>query len=265
MLMLTSIALAASAAAVPHCSWDKPGINPFIGDVVAAIDRYKDIPAPLRAKLKARMEKRDYDEIVTIQRDAIKGQAQYSNEIRDMHFGAGSLCRTVSRVKWTQQAEERGLVYCEDGQCILVPTVCRNVSRIQRLAPRAAAPGAAQNVVSAASEMGDPQAQIDMEPTSAGVLGGGAPGSPTSFAQQAGAGSGFEAGSPGAPAGSFLPGGLGGGSLGPGAGGIFVPSLPPGTITIPSDVAPAIPEPGTWALLMAGLLTLGVVARRRQS
>lgn len=260
MLMLTSIALAASAAAVPHCSWDKPGINPFVGDIVAAVDRYKDIPAPVRAKLKARMQKRDYDEIVTIQRDAIKGQAQYSSEIRDMHFGAGRLCTTVSRVKWKQQAEERGLVYCEDGQCILVPTVCRNVSRIQRIAPRAAAPGATQSVASASSETGDPQAQIDLEPTSAGVLSGG---TPTSFAQQAGGGSGLESGATSAPAGGSLPG-FGGGSLGPSAGGIFVPSLPPGPIFIQSVPVPAIPEPGTWALLMVGLLTLGVVACRRQ-
>jgi len=28
--------------------------------------------------------------------------------------------------------QERGLVYCDSGQCILVPTVCRNVSRITR-------------------------------------------------------------------------------------------------------------------------------------
>ena len=68
-------------------------------------------------------------DIAVIERDAIRGQASYAAEIRDMHFGPGAVCRTVTRAKWTPTTQERGLVYCEDGQCILVPTVCRNVSR----------------------------------------------------------------------------------------------------------------------------------------
>jgi len=141
MSLLASIALAAaSGATLPACSWDRPGVNPYMGDVVAAVDRYKDIPVATRERLKARMHKREYDEMVSIKRDGITGKAQYSSEIRDMHFGAGSVCGTVTRAKWTQTMEERGLVYCEDGQCILVPTVCRNVSRIPRTRPAAAAP-----------------------------------------------------------------------------------------------------------------------------
>ncbi len=57
MSILASIALAASTATLPQCSWDRPGVNPFMGDVVAAVDRYQDIPAPVRAKLKARMQR----------------------------------------------------------------------------------------------------------------------------------------------------------------------------------------------------------------
>ena len=94
-----------------------------------------------RAKLKARMKARSYDDIALIERDRIQGQAAYAPEIRDMHFGPGAVCRTVTRSKWTATTQERGLVYCEDGQCILVPTVCRNVSRIRRLdKPSAVAP-----------------------------------------------------------------------------------------------------------------------------
>jgi hypothetical protein len=106
-----------------------------MGNVVAAVDRYKDIPAATRTKLKARMAARQYDEIATIRRDSIEGLARYAPDIRDMHFGQGQVCSTVTRARWTQQMQERGLVYCEDGHCILVPTVCRNVSRITRLRP----------------------------------------------------------------------------------------------------------------------------------
>ena len=114
------------------CSWDRPGHNPFTGDVVAAIDRYVDIPTAVRVRLKQRMQAREYDELVDIRRDDIKGREHYEPTIRDMHFGSDRVCRQVTRARWTQRMHERGLVYCEQGHCILVPTVCRNVSRIDR-------------------------------------------------------------------------------------------------------------------------------------
>lgn len=283
MSLLATLALAASGAAsgavLPHCSWDKPGVNPYMGDVVAAVDRYTDIPAPVRARLKERMKKRDYDELVSIQRDGIKGKAQYGSDIRDMHFGANNVCTTVSRAKWTPKAEERGLVYCEENQCILVPTVCRNVSRITRLPARAEAPGGAQNVASSAQDMIEPQAPLDMEPTGAGPLA--TPDAPGSFAQVAGGGSGLDGVPAAAPGGSsFFPGG--GGTAGP-AGGIGVPSLPPGSVipvvvppvvppvTPPIDppvippVVPGVPEPETWAMMLAGLLAVGFKFSRRKA
>ena len=117
---------------VAVCSWDRPGHNPFMGDVVAAVDRYSDIPTPVRVRLKERMQARQYDEMVDIRRDSIRGRADYQPTIRDMHFGVDRVCAQVSRSGWTSQMHERGLVYCEAGHCILVPTVCRNVSRIER-------------------------------------------------------------------------------------------------------------------------------------
>jgi hypothetical protein len=117
---------------VAQCSWDRPGRNAFSGDVVAAVDRYSDIPTPVRARLKERMQAREYDDIVDIRRDSIKGKFEYASTIRDMHFGKDRVCRQVTRSKWTAKTHERGMVYCEAEHCILVPTICRNVSRIDR-------------------------------------------------------------------------------------------------------------------------------------
>ncbi|MDT7834013.1 MHFG family PEP-CTERM protein [Aquabacterium sp. OR-4] len=140
MSLALAVAVAAAPATLPACSWDRPGHRPFTGDLVAAVDRYADIPAPVRARLKARMAQRQYDEIVEIRRDRIDGRrGSYQAEIRDMHFGSGQVCGTVTRAGWPAQALERGLVYCEDGHCLLVPTVCRNLSRIQRNGPAVAA------------------------------------------------------------------------------------------------------------------------------
>jgi hypothetical protein len=145
--MFLAAAVTAAAANLPNCSWDRPGHNPFMGDVVAAVDRYRDIPPDIRARLKARMAARQYDEMVTIRRDAIVGRARYGSDIRDMHFGQGQVCGTVTRARWTADLQERGLVYCDGGHCVLVPTVCRNVSRIQRLSPATAEGPAATGAV----------------------------------------------------------------------------------------------------------------------
>lgn len=268
MSLIATLALAVSAGStLPQCSWDRPGANPFMGDVVAAVDRYQDIPAATRDKLKARMQARQYDDMVVIERDAIKGKATYAPEIRDMHFGPGAVCTTVTRTKWTAKTQERGLVYCEDGQCILVPTVCRNVSRIRRVEkPAAIAPSQATNVAS--SSRAEETAPLEFEAPGAGPM---AAAPADSFAGQSGAAS---LGGPGeaVPSGSFA--GLGGtpaagpgGSGGPQLVGIGIPSLPPGTVrpteSLPG-VTPAVPEPGTWAMIAAGLMVIGFRARRQR-
>ncbi|UUX96046.1 MHFG family PEP-CTERM protein [Aquabacterium sp. J223] len=128
--LLLALGPAHAQETLARCSWDRPGHNPFMGDVVAAVDRYADIPADVRQRLKARMAGRQYDDLVVIRRDSVVGQRQYEPAIRDMHFGAGSVCREVTRARWHEKQEERGLVFCDSGHCVLVPTVCRNVSRI---------------------------------------------------------------------------------------------------------------------------------------
>ena len=278
MSLIVSLALAVSAGStLPQCSWDRPGVNPFTGDVVAAVDHYPDIPAATRAKLKARMKARSYDDIAVIERDGIKGKGSYAPEIRDMHFGPGAVCRTVSRTKWTATMQERGLVYCEDGQCILVPTVCRNVSRIRRLEkPAAVAPAQAANVASSTRE-GEDTTPLEFEAPAAGPMAAGT--APDSFAQGSGVPA-LAGGGSGPAQGGLLSGGS---AAGPSAGhaaqgGSFpslvnlgMPALPPGTVRVaespielPPINTPAVPEPGTWTMIAVGLLVIGYrVGRRR--
>lgn len=289
MSLLLAAVLAAAPVVLPSCSWDRPGVNPFMGDVVAAVDRYQDIPAEVRERLKTRMTARRYDEMVSIRRDSIMGKQRYDNQIRDMHFGSGSVCGTVSRARWSDDSQERGLVYCESGYCILVPTVCRNVSRITRRPVREVAAGggamSAGDVVAASDTVVpevawmaavptlelhvatwvDPHAPSPQAPNPSAQPWWQTPAGPgpASFASLGGGGS---SGGGGGGGGSFRDG-----SSPPPHGG------PPDTrerVTVggrldPRDTPPGpppitvVPEPASWALTGLGLLLLSGLARRR--
>jgi hypothetical protein len=223
---------------VASCTWDRPGANAFRGDIVSAVDRYKDIAPDIRERLKARMARRAYDDIVSIRRDSITGHGRYGSTIRDMHFGADRVCREVSRAGWSPQMQERGLVYCDSGQCILVPTICHNVSRIvraavadERVVEEVFPPAADLPPVLAAA----PPAAIDAAPP--------IDKEPTSFASR----SDPESSDSGGP----VPGGFG-------SGGTVA-----GPVVIGGGVAP-VPETGTWILLLGGLATLVAGSARRR-
>lgn len=141
--MSVLLAAALAAAIQPTCSWDRPGQNPYTGSPAAAIDRYTDIPAAVRSTLKRRIEERQADDSVTITRDAIAGKSDYDPAIHDMHFGAASVCASVTRSKWAASRAEPAAVYCVGEHCILVPRICGNVSRISKLAPKSPAVAAA--------------------------------------------------------------------------------------------------------------------------
>jgi hypothetical protein len=135
MSLLLALALLAPGNAIADCSWDHPGANRYTGDPVAAVDHYTDISPDIRAALKQRIAARQSDDIVTIHRDSVddaNGKYAYDTQIRDMHFGSSTVCNNVSRSKWAPHKVERALVYCEKDQCLIVPAICGNVSRITR-------------------------------------------------------------------------------------------------------------------------------------
>ena len=328
---------AASPAYVPRmervaaCSWDRPGHNPFMGDVVAAVDRYTDIPTAVRVRLKQRMQARQYDDFVDIRRDSISGRVAYEPGIRDMHFGLDQVCRQVTRERWTAQTHERGVVYCEQDHCILVPTVCRNVSRIERRPAlvagdpsREAAPpevagslppttpstpstpsgpsdSSSERVAAAAPAALGPEITSSFAEAVAGATlplwpigsdDGDPPRGPGVgpvpwWSTPIGGGSPFAPGAPGAPGGDGGPGdgpggnaGGGGSGLGPGpgpggpgsgldsggggGGGGGVPGSGDGTPGGATPPVSPIPEPATWASLLAGLVLLALVSARRR-
>lgn len=280
LLLLAGAAQAARGlpAARAACDWNAPGHNAFTGDVVAAVDAYQDIPAPVRARLQQRMAVRAYDDLVRIRRDGIEGTRVYRSDIRDMHFGSGQRCATVDRSRWSASAEERGLVYCESGHCILVPTVCRNVSRIAPAAAQAGAAGAGSEAVAAVAGVGPQPVLLAAAESPGGLAPAGealALGLPADSAalpvSQVGeaatpsvvgtaTGSGVGPSGFGAPPSSDL-GGLAP-WVAPGFPGL---STPLGVPTPLPGPLPAVPEPASGLLLLAGLAVLAWWRQRRVS
>jgi hypothetical protein len=215
------------------CTWADPGADAYIGSVPAAVATYQDIPADVRDRLRARMSARKYDEIAVIRRDSIEGAAATYTDLRQMHFGGGRVCRTVDRSMWPDDHEERGLVYCEQEHCLIVPTVCRNVSRVTRLSKRTSAStggsgmsGTFEFAVKVPQEVALPSFESVTASTVADLA-----------------------------------------VVGPA---IAAPTFPVASYFEPTPVlihAPvtAVPEPPTWWMLLAGFGVVGVLARRNRS
>lgn len=227
---------------IDTCDWRDPGHDPYMGEVPAAIEIYTDIAPAVRARLRARMAVRNYDDFVIIERDLIhSAQYVYGSEIRSMHFGSrGKVCNSVSRRGWSSSMQVLALVYCEGDTCIAVPTICRNVSRIDRYGPQAplAPPMATYPLPGAENAPSGPPSP----PGEAVRLADAAPASPeASIADSPGYGP--------APYYAYLPTASGGIS--------FVP--------VPVPVVLAVPEPATWALMGVGLLVVLLGQRKNKN
>lgn len=239
-------AIAAAAVITGNCSWDRPGANPFRGnDLAAAVDHYKDIPAKQREELKAKISKRQYDDIATIKRDSIAGKNDYS-DLRDMHFGSPvKVCRSVTMNKWSDQMVERGLVYCSQDTCLIVPTVCNNLSRISirpkppKEEPPVGGGGTPPETPVSPPGSGEPPFSSRVPP------GGEVPPNPPTFET---------------PPAAFPPSVLPPSVVPPI---IYVPPIPP-VVVPPPFVPPPVPEPETYLLLLLGILGIALFKKLRQ-
>lgn len=269
MSVFLTVAMAAATQFQPTCSWDRPGANPYTGSTSAAIERYTDIPEQVRRTLKRRMDEHLSDDRVTITRDAIVGKNQYEPAIRDMHFGAASVCSTVTRSKWSPTRQEPGAVYCVGEYCILVPRICGNISRITRLpAPRTAhAPAAAPAAPAAAQrDLGNSLKARDLGLADATPPESAEPDDEASKARDRARGNVtevFEAIQQAEDANEALAGGDDrdhNGQFG------RRPGWPKDHDDSDDGYFPAspVPEADAWAMLLAGLGVLGVFMRRRR-
>ena len=245
----------ALVATPPGCSWAHPGANPYRGDPVRALADF-DLPETTRRKLRVLMAAHRYTDVATITRDDIVGAHGYG-DLREMHSGGGQMCHgEVDRSSWSAKRRERGLVYCADDACVIVPTICNNVSRVSRkpdrvaalddgpidIEPAAGPKPAPDTPTTTPSELMSPS---DFLPTPGGDLLPGIPESP--------GGSGATGGGDGFHTGGFPGGGVPCCDTGP------VVPVGPGTPPIS-----AVPEAPAWALLLAGL-ALVFRCRRRGS
>jgi hypothetical protein len=239
-----ALVIAATAAALlvqPVCSWDRPGVDRYRGAPAAALAHYRDIPAADRAGLARRIAAGAPDDTVQISRQAIVGQHAYESRITDMHFGTGRMCRTVTRAKWTPARREPAAVYCVNDECVLVPEVCGNVSRVRKIVTSGGGtPG---------NTGGAPRLPVELPPL---------PPAPAPAATGPGPGAFF----PAVPSGGAdLPPWVGPGAPLPA---VPLPGYPgPGReVSGPVPLTP-VPEPSTWAMLLGGMALLAARAWHR--
>lgn len=264
------MATAMSGALAGGCSWAHPGANPYRGDPPAALADFT-MPEETRRQLRALMAAHRYTDIVTITRDGIVGQRQYG-DLREMHSGRGQVCHGgVDRSAWSAKHEERGLVYCIGETCVIVPTVCNNVSLVTRKPDEASVLDGADEPIDISPAAGPPAAQD-------AVVAQGPDSGPLAFTvpeasvvgEDSPSGAGGAGGTPGFPVDG---GGVGGGGSAPGSPGGAGPCCDtgpigpigpagPGTPPVVTPTSP-VPEAPIWALLMAGLVAVGTLRRVR--
>jgi hypothetical protein len=256
---MTLIMAAAMASTVASgCSWAHPGANPYRGAPAAVLSDFA-MSDHTRRQLRALMTTLRYTDVVTITRDRIAGQHAYG-DLRQMHSGHGEVCHgSVDRSAWSDTHEERGLVYCVGETCVVVPTVCNNVSLVTRKPEE-------DPLQSGADEPIDISPAAGPAAPSSDVVAQGPDSGPLDFTPAAGVPDSPDVPSGGGgPEGSTFPNP----PFGSDGGGIFccnaTPVVPgsPGTPPVVTPASP-VPEAPEWSLLSVGLLLVAALGRRRR-
>jgi len=254
--LILSTSLVTSTAA---CSWAHPGANPYRGDPVRALADF-DLPAATRAKLRALMSAHRHTDVAIITRDDIVGDHGYF-DLRQMHSGHGKVCHgDVDRSAWSAMRRERGLVYCADDACVLVPIICNNVSLVSRKPEQPAAlDDSPIDISPAAGPPADVPARVSpdvgvMDFLPAPTIDGALPALSDTPGVAAGGGSGVGSGGIDFPVAGYP---IGGGVLPCCDSGPVVPTAP----ASPPPVL-VVPEmPASW-LMLAGLAAIALLRRR---
>ncbi|MFG6490172.1 MHFG family PEP-CTERM protein [Roseateles sp. BYS78W] len=133
MALLAALALSTALSPAGSCEWHRGGLPAQTGDLGVQVERLKDLPAEHRDRLASKVRALRFDDTVVIARDGITGQQAYEATLLDMKLG-NRFCPAVSRSRWAEDDAERALVFCEQGDCVLVTTQGRHLARVKPLA-----------------------------------------------------------------------------------------------------------------------------------
>jgi subtilisin family serine protease len=132
MALLAALALSTALSPAGSCEWHRGKTPAQTGDLGAQVEQFKDLPAEQRSRLASKVRALRFDDSVVIARDGITGQQAYEATLRDMKLG-GHVCPEVARSHWAEEDTERALVFCEQGDCVLVTTRGRHLARVRPL------------------------------------------------------------------------------------------------------------------------------------
>ena len=123
---------------VTTCDWNNPGVNPYRGSPALAVLSYSAIPIWPRLVLASRIGRvtpTDYAMVTRGDIESLNGFS-YSPQLTEMHFGGSKKCTLPDRSQWSPTRRELSPVWCFAGECVTMPRICNNVSRIfQRVVP----------------------------------------------------------------------------------------------------------------------------------
>lgn len=113
------------------CDWNNPGVAPYRGlPVESALLAYSDLTDAQRNEIRWKIDTMNADAVIFIRKDGISSAFGEAKNLRDMHWKGGLCEGKIDRKNWSSDHEESALVYCSGQQCVAVPVVCGNISRV---------------------------------------------------------------------------------------------------------------------------------------